>query len=83
MEMHITHTVSQSAVAGCPAAGCLVVVGALFELAEEGEVADSITELAKIFDHMKPHENVSDGSEVLNRATATHVLKDGAMPGAR
>ena len=46
MEMHITHTVSQSAVAGCPAAGCLVVVGALFELAEEGEVADSITELA-------------------------------------
>ncbi|GBF97659.1 carbonic anhydrase [Raphidocelis subcapitata] len=56
LEMHLVNAVARSDVPGCPAAGCLAVVGVMFELAEEGETSDSITELRKIFDSIVEHE---------------------------
>jgi hypothetical protein len=56
--MHIVNQVTNASAPGCPASGCLAVVGVMFELAEEGEAAESITELAKIFDRMGLNENV-------------------------
>ncbi|KAI8472425.1 MAG: alpha carbonic anhydrase [Monoraphidium minutum] len=59
LEMHLLSIVPRSAVPGCPEPGCLVATGVMFEMAQEGEGAASITELAKIFDHLEAveHEN--------------------------
>lgn len=60
LEMHIVNLVSNETVPGCPEGGCIAVVGILFEVAEDGETAASITELEKIFGRLATvqHEQV-------------------------